>query len=86
MKLSMSDILIIITDANWRAFDASDYDSFSGVAAEDNPMIAEDEDLETIYIISGNALSIIGPSGTEYVYHLDVTGVDVLPSPEDLEV
>ncbi len=86
MKLSMTDILIIITDANWRAFDASDYDSFAGVAAEDNPMIAEDEDLETTYIISGSSLSIIGPSGTEYVYHLDVTAIDVLPSPEELEV
>ncbi len=86
MKLSMSDILIIITEANWRAFDAIDYDSFSGVAAENNPMIAEDEDLGMIYIISGNALSIIWPSGTEHVYQLEVTGFDVLPSPEDLEV
>jgi len=83
MKLSMSDILIIITDAEWRAFDASDYAAFAGVAAEDNPMIAEDEELETIYIISGDSFSVIGPSGTEYNYHLQVASAEVLPGFDD---
>lgn len=85
MKLSMSDILIVITDADWRAFDASDYASFAGVAAEDNPLIAEDEELETIYILSGETFSIIGPSGTEYSYHLQVASTEVLPGFEEIE-
>ena len=33
MKLSMSDILIITND-DWREFEASDYACFAGVAAE----------------------------------------------------
>ena len=81
----MSDILIVITDADWRAFDASDYASFAGVAAEDNPLIAEDEELETIYILSGETFSIIGPSGTEYSYHLQVASTEVLPGFEEIE-
>ena len=85
MKLSMADILIIITDADWRAFDASDYAAFAGVAAEDNPLIAEDEELETIYILSGETFSIIGPSGTEYSYHLQVASTEVLPGFEEIE-
>lgn len=79
MKLSMSDLLILITEADWRAFEAHDYASFAGVAAEDNPLIAEDEELETIYILSGDMLSIIGPSGTEYNYHLAVISEEILP-------
>lgn len=86
MKLSMSDILIIITEADWRAFDAGDYASFAGVAAEDNPLIAEDEELETIYILSGDMFSIIGPSGTEYNYHLAVISEEVLPGADEFGV
>lgn len=87
MKLPTSDILMIIANADWRAFDAQDYSSFAGVAAEDNPMIAEDEELETIYILSGDTLSIIGPSGTEYSYHLKVDSEEVLPGfDEEIEI
>jgi hypothetical protein len=82
MKLSMTDILMTIANADWREFEAHDYSSFAGVAAEDKPMIAEDEELETLYILSGDTFSIIGPSGTEYSYHLKVASEEVLPGYE----
>jgi len=72
MNLPIADILMTIANAEWREFDACDYASFAGVAAEDKPMIAEDELLETTYILSGDMFSIIGPSGTEYSYRLNV--------------
>jgi hypothetical protein len=85
MKLSMTDILITIANADWREFEAHDYAGLAGVAAEDKPMIAEDEELETIYILSGETFSIIGPSGTEYSYHLQVASTEVLPGFEEIE-
>lgn len=72
MKLSAADILMTIANADWREFEASDYASFAGVSADDKPIIAEDEELETIFVLSGDTFSIIGPSGTEYSYHLGV--------------
>ena len=72
MKLPIGDILQLIASADWRAFDEGDYATFAGVAAEDNPMIAEDEELETTYVLSGHQFSIIGPSGMEYTYVLKV--------------
>jgi|688.fasta_scaffold00051_66 hypothetical protein len=72
-ETSNVEVFALIARLEWNDFEDSDYQSFSGVISK-TPLIAEDEELQLIYVLDDQVLQVLDSRGNvKKIYTLRAT-------------